>query len=51
MFAVLVKVVTKISPVGAMLVVGCIVTCGEMIRSSVKGPSGLLPFANPVAVR
>lgn len=51
LFAVLVKVVTTVSPVGAMVAVGCIVTCGEMMRSPVKGPSGLRPVANPVAVR
>jgi hypothetical protein len=47
----LVKVVTTVSPVGATVAVGCIVTCGEMMGPSVKGPSGLVPVANLVAVR
>ena len=51
LFAALVKVVTIVSPVGATVAVGCMVTCGEMIRSALNGPSGFVPVARAVAVR
>jgi hypothetical protein len=49
-FTALVKLVTTVWPVGATVAVGCIVTCGAIIRSEANGPSGLLEVAKPVAV-
>jgi hypothetical protein len=50
-FAALLKEVTIVSPVGACVAVGCMVTCGDIVMGFVKGPSGFELVASVVEVR